>query len=460
MKIKSIVTSLSILALVACSNNFKPLEQTTVENSTVGNGASPTPLPTPNACVGLPLDTLKNGSFEIVNDTKGMANGIIQSNLVAAHFWDQYLSVDGWKSVDQKGIELWGGEFDGVKPTDGNLLMEIKGVQPNFVAQEFCTTAGYKKISLDVFARTGMFGDNVVDVSVDGIKLLHIDPAHRFFKTYEVGVQLTAGKHTLQFSSETGTNISMGGLIDNVRLTNSTAEACREIQVGVETVLLTLSDMDPTIARKIIRETAKRAAKVPVPKILFVKALYHNNEGFNDFTLIPTTLTESGFAVTLMEEPVTGLTAEQVSGYDVIWFTNPGYPAQINKTLLTLMAVSQSGQSGVVLSGDDIAGTSYINMALLTKLDYLNNGTSACSQAIDNNQTPYKYIVQYQGLNFVYGNDVDHSNASLVTAHSGYQKFARGSSHKGMKVYANASTNIPGCLLDVPAMVGYKVEKK
>jgi hypothetical protein len=410
-----------------------------------------------DVCDGLPMDSLVNGSFEQLNSTVGNQNGYVQNQIVSLKSWDQFNVVKGWTSLDQTGIELWGGGFLGFQPTDGKVLLEIKGRQPNVIAQDFCSKGGYRDIALDVAARTGLFGDNVVNVSIDGAQVLHIDPAHSFFKTYSVGLNLTKGKHTIQLSSETGTNSSMGGLIDNVRLETDCKCHIKD-KVGVSTILMALSEVDAKIAKSIIDDQMKFVRPVKNPKVLFVRSIYNAGESLNDFVVIPQMIGQLGYTVTSIDEPQTGLSAADVDGYDVVWFNNPGYPAQSPLTLQTLYNAAHSENTGVVLSGDDMSSNQIVNMPALTLLDYGNNGTGACGQAIDNNATSAKYVVKYKGDKFLYGNDIDQD-----VAHGKYRKVSRHrisgsySRWSGVQIFATAKTTIIGCSLEVPAIAGYKI---
>jgi hypothetical protein len=303
-------------------------------------GAScPLPVKKPavvDVCAGLPMNSIINGSFEELNSSVGNVNGVVQNQLASLQTWDQFDSVIGWTDVDQNGIELWGGGFLGFQPTDGKILMEIKGNQPNTIAQDFCTDSNAPHyLDLDVAARTGLFGDNVVNVAMDGTQILHIDPAHYFFKTYSAKLSLVKGKHTIQLSSVAGTNPSMGGLVDNIRFDSDCSSHDRN-NVGVETILMSLSEIDANAAKAIINDALNFVRPVKKPRVLFVRSSFDEGEALTDYTLIPQVISQAGYTLDSIDEPVTGLTAAQADGYDVIWFNNPGYPAQSQTTLDTL----------------------------------------------------------------------------------------------------------------------------
>jgi hypothetical protein len=414
------------------------------------------PLPVVvNPCVGLTTDSIANGSFESLNNTVGFENGIVQTKLVATKYWDWYHTVNNWTSVDGAGIELWGGGFNGVTPTQGNVLMELKGSQPNTIAQDFCTTQGRKSLNLDTYARTGLFGDNVVNVTIDGVQVMHIDPAHQFFKTYGTCIDFSKGKHHIQLSSEAGTNPSEGGLVDNIRLDLDNCASVARSDVGVTTVLMALSEIDSASALSIITNSMNFVKPVRNPKVLYVRSIYNEGEGLGDFTVIPQMLTQLKYDVTAIDEPQAGLTLTNTSGYDVVWFNNPGYPEQSAVTLETLYTIANNQSAGVVLSGDDMSVTDYVNMSELTMLTYGNNGTSACNQNIDNNATTAKYVVSYKGKNFTYGDDIDQDTVIGKSTHRIHQCGLK----NGVQTFATAKTNITGCSLAIPAIVGYRVPK-
>jgi hypothetical protein len=427
-------------------------------------GAScPLPVKKPavvDVCAGLPMNSIINGSFEELNSSVGNVNGVVQNQLASLQTWDQFDSVIGWTDVDQNGIELWGGGFLGFQPTDGKILMEIKGNQPNTIAQDFCTDSNAPHyLDLDVAARTGLFGDNVVNVAMDGTQILHIDPAHYFFKTYSAKLSLVKGKHTIQLSSVAGTNPSMGGLVDNIRFDSDCSSHDRN-NVGVETILMSLSEIDANAAKAIINDALNFVRPVKKPRVLFVRSSFDEGEALTDYTLIPQVISQAGYTLDSIDEPVTGLTAAQADGYDVIWFNNPGYPAQSQTTLDTLYNLAHNQSAGIVLSGDDMSSNQYVNMSELTLFDYGNNGTSACGQAIDNDATVAKYVVKYKGYTFDYGDDIDQDtvNGKVVKHVIQHRIHGHQITRSGVQVFANAKTNIPQCTLDVPAIIGYKVQ--
>ena len=64
-------------------------------------------------------------------------------------------------------------------------------------------------------------------------------------------------------------------------------------------------------------------------------------------------LTERHYNADLITERKGGITADDVAGYDVVWFTNPGYPFDDVRSIDTLTTFLAAG-GGVVAQGDDI----------------------------------------------------------------------------------------------------------
>jgi len=400
-----------------------------------------TEAPDKDDCKGYTPDTIKNGSFETLDKTVvGIDNQVTQSQLVSMKTWDVFPSVPGWTSLDGLGIELWGGGF-GVKPSSGNVLMEIKGNSPNRVGQTFCSKGGKRLLSLDVYARTGLLGDNVVNVKVDGKQVMHIDPAHQFWKTYSAVLNLSEGLHKLELSSEVGTHPSEGGLIDNVRLQGPEAIVERP-RVGVETILMNFQEISKPDAKDVIADAVKNTSPVAKPKVLFIKGQFlSGGEDLGDYTEVPSILKSLGYSVTVIGEGYDGITDAMASGYDLVWWDNAGWP-RTQGTLDVLSRAAKAQASAVVLSGDDMTWDAFIDMQELTNLAHVDNGLYACGKLINDDETPSKYEVSFAGRVFDYGNDIDHSTVASPL----------------LQVVAKARTNIKDCKLEIPVITRYRMK--
>lgn len=222
---------------------------------------------------------------------------------------------------------------------------------------------------------------------------------------------------------------------------------------AVVTILLTLSDpnIPPWLAATLADNVVRYVSPVPLPRILVVRDDFHNGEDVQDTPYITGIMRGmmglSTYDVTYLDEPTDGLTSADLEGFDVIWFSNPGYPMDDAGTLDALQQ-ALAGGVGVVLQGDDMSWTAQHafddQLSLLTGLDHQTNGTSACGQAIDNN-TGGHYSVTFgsdspilaglEGVTVLYGNDIDHATVT----------------EDGTQVHATASAG--GCGLEIPVVV-------
>lgn len=155
------------------------------------------------------------------------------------------------------------------------------------------------------------------------------------------------------------------------------------------TLLLTLSN--PGIPKAEATQLAVNAveAVTPVtdPKVLVVLDDNHHNEFKGDADYIEGLLDDEGYDVTRLDEANKGLTATDVDGYDVVWFSNPGYPIDDRASVQVLADFSADG-GGVVFQGDDMswsAGAAF-SMTPFTGLTHLDNGTKRCGKRTDNNK--------------------------------------------------------------------------
>lgn len=193
-------------------------------------------------------------------------------------------------------------------------------------------------------------------------------------------------------------------------------------------IMLTLSN-DPGMAEAdaavLIDNTAGWVAAsddAASTKVLVVLDDAHYGEDSDDASFVEAKLLDAGYSVERIAEPSAGLTWQDVEGYDVVWFINPGHPMDDPDTHTALLRYRASG-GGLVLQGDDMArffGRAEL-MEPLTYLEWQDNGTIACGVGTDNNVgDDYRVafgrddgshpILRGLGeLSFAYGNDIDHS---------------------------------------------------
>ncbi len=152
------------------------------------------------------------------------------------------------------------------------------------------------------------------------------------------------------------------------------------VKPSVTTVLMALGDQSggqlvlDTVSAQFIAESVVRITSPVVrPRILFVRDIDDGNEDPEDAVITLGLLKR--YNVTKIEEPAVGLSLEQLQGFDLIWFNNPGYPMSSRKTLESLLQFKGS----VVLQGDDMTWGSEngqtFSLAELTGVESIDNGT-------------------------------------------------------------------------------------
>lgn len=195
------------------------------------------------------------------------------------------------------------------------------------------------------------------------------------------------------------------------------------------TIVLTMSNpgIDRTTAGRLATNAVNWVAPKASPSVLIVLDDGHHGEYVGDAAYVRDLLAEHGFAATLVDERAGGLLPEDVAGYDVVWFCNPGYPWDDVRSVDTLVAFREAG-GGVVVQGDDITWSmgNGFDVSRLTHLTFQDNGTSTCGVQTDNNAGA-SFLVQLgaghpvlEGLenaSFSYGDDIDQS----VPANTGEQ---------------------------------------
>lgn len=240
------------------------------------------------------------------------------------------------------------------------------------------------------------------------------------------------------------------------------------IHAGVEcpitgkTVVMVLTLHGPdgkTLAPADARTLAKNAVDYVdptggAPKILLVHDYNNHNEDDADVDQIAADLKALyGAANVTVKDACNVLRPEDVEGFDVVWFSNPGWPmgnvTSLPTTFNTLVNFRGAG-GGLVLQGDDITQSSTGSMPLMETLTYLkfnNNGTNACGVGIDNwgagsyqvtfADSSHPLLTGLAGKSFAYHNDIDHSTPSML----------------GEQVLASSSVNAPNCAVNAPTLV-------
>jgi hypothetical protein len=212
-------------------------------------------------------------------------------------------------------------------------------------------------------------------------------------------------------------------------------------RAGVVTILMALGDLvedrlvvSEEAARLIAQNAIKFASPVDDPRILVIKDFNHQGESPYDTTYIAKTLLKRYSRVDILEDTPAGLQDQQLEGYDLVWFNNPGYPMGSRVSRDTLARFS----GGVVLSGDDLTQGKGFDTQALTGLTFINNGSNmSCngkSYKYDNNLGS-RYRIELSGQFFPgmleavkvfeYGNDIDHSRLAFPDEMLKYEVLAR-----------------------------------
>ncbi len=185
------------------------------------------------------------------------------------------------------------------------------------------------------------------------------------------------------------------------------------------TIVLTMSNagIDHDTASRLAANAVDWVAPVSQPSVLVVLDDGHHGEFVGDAAYVRDLLAERGYQVTLTDERAGGITPADVAGYDVVWFTNPGYPWDDARSVDTLRGVLAAG-GGVIAQGDDITwsmGRSF-DVSALTHLTPGHNGTDACGTQTDNNAGAMLEVELAEGhpllegiehMSFLYGDDID-----------------------------------------------------
>lgn len=224
------------------------------------------------------------------------------------------------------------------------------------------------------------------------------------------------------------------------------AEACETVsceltplteKTAVTTILMALGDQHNSelivkgassqfIAESVVRYTSPKDS----PRILLINDYGNNGESPEDTIYVRDVLL-SRYNTDFLQETASGISVNQLKGYDVVWYNNPGHPMSNSKTRDALIAF----EGGVILQGDDLSWGNGFSLTSLTGLTNIDNGSvvrcGSQSYPHDNNAN-YQYSVTLDSnkipganssvINFRYGNDIDNSviarNDLEVLAHA------------------------------------------
>jgi hypothetical protein len=231
-------------------------------------------------------------------------------------------------------------------------------------------------------------------------------------------------------------------------------------RVGMATILLALSSSDQKrmpkeIAQKYVNKAVNFAMqrkkhrywkkrRFKNRKALLVLGKDNRNEHPNEVPLLKELLEKrlKQGSVDVLIESNQGITRADLKGYDLIWYTVPGYPLKSTQSVKVLKEAFYDHYQAVVLSGDDVAYTQDSDITSFTKLKFVSNGTNACSEVTNNNKGVHSYIPAINGHPFRYGNDIDHAEVT----------------DKKARVMSRAITDIIDCDVNIPVMIGHKIK--
>lgn len=152
------------------------------------------------------------------------------------------------------------------------------------------------------------------------------------------------------------------------------------------------------------------------PRVLVVPDDNNQGEYEEDAAFVHINLLQAGYRAELIDEPLDGLSPDDLDQVDVVWFSNPGHHIDDEITIDSLLKFVERG-GGLVLQGDDMSWRE--EATPLTHLEHVNNGTRYCGQKTDNNLSanyyvdvvnqPHPVIAGLEGITFRYGDDIDTS---------------------------------------------------
>jgi len=196
----------------------------------------------------------------------------------------------------------------------------------------------------------------------------------------------------------------------------------------VLTILLTMNDMymDPAISQQLLLNSVAWVSpdNIPDPRVLIIRDDEHHDEHPEDSDEMLAHLLAAGYIATLIEEPEDGIATTDLAGYSVAILSNPGHSPDDEETLEALHMFSCAGY-GIIFQGDDMAhfdDEDDFQMEDLTRLRYIDNGTSYHGYGIDNDEgdryevtvenLTHPVVTGIEGAIFYYGDDIDTTEPS------------------------------------------------
>lgn len=192
---------------------------------------------------------------------------------------------------------------------------------------------------------------------------------------------------------------------------------------AVTTILMALGDVsnDQLVVNgasaQLIAETVIRySSPKENPKILLLVDQNALSEDPEDIAYVKDVLLKR-YDVTILNEPTSGVSTNDLVGFDLVWFNNPGLPMSSVVTYQVLLGYA----GAIVMQGDDLSWGSGFDMSELTGLKNIDNGQEViCDDGVayahDNNGGEQYQVsidkskvvgVDDSIITFKYGNDID-----------------------------------------------------
>ena len=167
---------------------------------------------------------ITNGSFEDLTGIGSSASGTAGASLDAGE-WGVYNTIPGWTTVSGAGIELHRtppSVVGGVLAPDGNVYVELDshpGPNSNSAMQQSLTLEpGDYQLTFQYRPRTDSNTDNIIEASFNGVTLVTLSgPPPTGWTTSTTTFSYAGGTAPLKFAA-LGTQNTLGGFIDNVKL--------------------------------------------------------------------------------------------------------------------------------------------------------------------------------------------------------------------------------------------------
>ena len=150
----------------------------------------------------------------------------------------------------------------------------------------------------------------------------------------------------------------------------------------------------------------------PPSRVLMVLDDNNHGEDVNDFDIVYSDLIALGANVTRINEPKNGLSYNDIKNYELVWFSNPGWPIDDEATLDALQQHINNGHS-VVFQGDDMTWT--MDNKFDKKLENF-TGLKNINNGLDTNYDVFFSDREHPLLNLLGGEWILYNNDDIDTS--------------------------------------------